>query len=321
MPGHEYSTDDDTYPANAMDPRSNIYDLGDNPLAYAKDRTAYISSLWKNPEFEQRVLGADASYPVLKRAMDTLLQQYGIAAGMAVKYVGGQQMNRVRRGQGVDPLVPVPAATQREALDFLGERVFAANAFALSPQMLNHMAPDRWSHWGMNAGFGPNADRFDYDFSGRVFGIQNAMLNGLTAPMLLARLHEAENKSTEPFKLSEHFDRMTKMLWGEVGGAASALKPLDGANTRRDVQRAYVDRMANLVAAPMPGTPDDARALARLQLQRIDARCARSLAGEGAMSDMVRAHLSETRARVKRALDASREADAARPTGPMGAGQ
>jgi hypothetical protein len=39
--GHEYSTDEDTYPADAPDPRSNIFDLGDDPLQFAKDRTAY----------------------------------------------------------------------------------------------------------------------------------------------------------------------------------------------------------------------------------------------------------------------------------------
>jgi hypothetical protein len=74
-----------------------------------------------------------------------------------------------------------------------------------------------------------------------------------------------------------------------------------------------------MVVAPMPGAPDDARALARLQLQRIDARCARVLSAEGAMGDNTRAHLLESRARIKRALEAGREADVARPTGPGGA--
>jgi hypothetical protein len=37
------------------------------------------------------------------------------------------------------------------------------------------------------------------------------------------------------------------------------------------------------------------------------------------VGDATRAHLLETRARVKRALEAGREANAARPAGPPGA--
>jgi hypothetical protein len=322
-PGHEYSTDDDTYPAYALDPRSNIYDLGDDPLAFAKDRTAYLASLWKNPKLEDRILGPDGSFPVLRRAMDTLLQQYGIALGMAVKYVGGSYMDRVRRNQEHEPLTPVPAAKQREALDFLSERAFAADAFAISPQLLNRLAPDRWSHWGMNVGFGPGGDRFDYDLNGRVLGIQAALLNGLTTPSLLSRLRESESRAKDAFRLADLFDRMTRSLWGEVGGGtgtATAFRALEGPSTRRDLQRLYVDRLANMIVNPATGAPDDARALARLQLQRIDARCARVLAADTPIGDYTRAHLLESRARIKRAMEAGREADATRAGGPGGPG-
>ncbi|MEQ1834533.1 MAG: hypothetical protein ABL977_15920, partial [Candidatus Eisenbacteria bacterium] len=91
---------------------------------------------------------------------------------------------------------------------------------------------------------------------------------------------------------------------------------------RRELQRVFVDRMANMVAEPAPGTPDDARALARLALSRVDARCARALASAAPMGDNTRAHLLETRARIKRALEAGRDTDGAPPAGggrPMGA--
>ncbi len=318
-PGHEYSTDEDTYPSNALDPRTNIYDLGDDALRFAKDRTAYVSGLWKSGKLEERVVGAEGDLSVLRRAMDTLIGQYGTALGQAVKYVGGQHSTRVRRGQpdAVDPLKPVPAAKQREALDFLAQRAFAADAFGVNPSLLSRLAPDRWSHWGMPDMFGPNAVRLDYDLDAKVLAIQNALLNGLTSPSLLARVREAETRSPDAFKLSEHFDRMTRMMWGEVGaGATPAFKALDGPTTRRAAPRAYVDKLATMVVAPPANAPDDARALARLQLTRIDARAARALAGETPMGDYTRAHLLETRARVKRALEAQREADPARPAGP-----
>ena len=330
QPGHEYSTDEDTYPVDAPDPRSNIFDLGNDPLRFAKDRSAYIAGLWKSGKLDERILGAEGEYPVLRRAMDTLLGQYATALGMAVKYIGGSEVSRNHRGQpGLrPPLQPIAAARQREALDFLGQRAFAADAFTLAPSLLNCLVQDRWSHWGQVDTFAPG-NRIDYNLGDRAFAIQDRLLAVLLSPALLSRLHEAESRSPDAFRMSEHFDRLTKLLWGEVGAAPGpGFKALEGPSTRRDVQRAYVDKLAAMLVTPgpvvatfpgLPGgataLPDDARALARLQLQRIDARCAAALAGKTVLGDYTRAHLLETRARIKRALDAQRVADQ-----PAGAG-
>ena len=319
--GHEYTPDPDTYGPDALDPRSNIWDLGDDPLRFAKDRAAFVAGLWKNDQLEERILGADGEYPMLRRAMDGLLEQYAISLGLAVKFVGGQYQYRDHRGQpgGRDPLQPVPAARQREALDFLAQRAFAVDAFQVSPRLLNRLAPDRWLHWGVNDNFGVwTGPRLDYNLGDKVLAMQNAALVGLMSPGLLARLREAESRSPDALRMSELFDRTTRMLWSEVaGGSAAAMKALDGPTTRRDIQRSYVDRLGQMVVSPPPGLPDDARALARLQLTRIDGRCARALAAEAPMGDYTRAHLLETRARIKRALEAGREAEAggARPGG------
>jgi uncharacterized protein DUF4953/uncharacterized protein DUF5117 len=321
QPGHEFSTDEDTYPADALDPRSNIYDLGADPLAFARARTGLIAGLWSNGKLEERVLGDDGSYPVLRRAMDTLLLQYTVALGMAIKYVGGQYHSRAHRGQpdATDPLVPVPAAEQRAALAFLGERAFAPDAFRIAPALLNRLAQDRWAHWGMPNGWGGTPFRLDYDLGNRVATVQKALLEGLLEPALMARVREAESRSAEPFRLSEHFDRMTGMIWSEVNdGAPARVRALAGPHTRREIQRAYVDRLAGLMVSPPAGTPDDARALARLQLMRIDERSARALAIE--LPDDVQAHLLETRARIRRALEASRKADARGGAGTTAAG-
>jgi hypothetical protein len=82
---------------------------------------------------------------------------------------------------------------------------------------------------------------------------------------------------------------------------------------RRELQRAYVDRLADMVANPAPAAPDDAVALARLHLTRISDACQRDLTAVGPKSDTVRAHLMELRARSRRALDAQRDAQAQRP--------
>jgi len=135
------------------------------------------------------------------------------------------------------------------------------------------------------------------------FALQNALLRGVLAPSLLTRMRESESRTTDAYRLSEHFDRLTKAIWGEVGGLPGAAKALEGPSTRRELQRSYVDQLATMIVAPPAGAPDDARGLARLQLQRIDGRCARTLLAPG-LGDNTRAHLGETRARIKRALEA-----------------
>jgi hypothetical protein len=318
QPGHEYSTDEDTYAADAPDPRSNIYDLGSDPLQFAIDRTAFLASLWRSPKFEDRIVGGTGDLTALRRAMDTLLGQYGIAAGMAVKYLGGSYVSRVHRGQPgeVDPVVPVAAAKQREALDFLGTRVFAADAFAAPPRLLQRLMPERWAQWGGTDIFG---SRVDYSLNDRVLGLQTALMRAITAAPLLARLREAESRSPGAYRMSEHFERLTRTLWGEVGGPPSAAaKALDGTSTRRELQRAYLDRLGAFVTGAVPGAPDDARALARLQLTRIDARAARALLAGPLLGDNTRAHLMEARARIKRTLEAGTEADVAAPAARAG---
>ena len=312
--GNEYSPDADTYGPDALDPRSNIWDLGDDPLAFGRDRTALVQKIWKSDNLESRILGDGGEYPMLRRTMDGLLEQYGIGLGMAIKYVGGSYQYRDHRGQPGrrDAVQPVPAAKQREALDFLAERAFAVDAFAVPAKLLDRLAPDRWQHWGVADAFGAwTGPRLDYNLQDKAFALQNAILQGLMQPALLARLREAESRTPAAFRMSELFDRLTRMTWGEVGsGSASAMRALDGPTTRRDVQRAYVDRLAQMVVSPPPGLPDDARALARLQLTRIDGKAARALAAKEPMGDYTRAHLLETRARIARALDARRIADA-----------
>jgi hypothetical protein len=253
-PGHEYSNDADTYPAEALDPRTNIWDLGDDPLRFGRERAAWVAGLWKDPKLEERILGTSGSYSTLRGTMDDLLGQYGIALGMGIKYIGGQYHQRVVRGQNVEPLTPVPAAKQREAFEFIAQRGFGPDAFKLAPTLLNRLAPDRWNHWGMPNAWGQGGARVDYDLTEKTLAIQTALVNALTAPKLLARLREGESRTAEPFRMGELFDRMTRTLWGEVGGESTAgLKALDAPGTRREVQRVYVDRLATLVVAPPPG--------------------------------------------------------------------
>jgi hypothetical protein len=322
LPGHEYGTDEDTYPAEATDPRCNIYDLGSDPLGFAKDRTTYVSSLWKNAALEDRILKDGDSYVALRRVMDGLLIQYTRGLSHARKYVGGTLASRAHKGdpQGQAPFVAVTPEVQRDALAFVAEKAFSPRAFDIPSTVLAKVGRDQHTDWGTNLfAYGQQ----EYPFLSRVETIQTGVLNGLLAPALLTRIREQEHRANHPLRLQELFDQLTGSIMSELGtkGGVQNFAALDTPMPRRELQRAYVDRLAELVNSAPAGTPEDAEALARLQLSRINEASARGLASAAPKSETVRAHLMELRARTKRALEAQRSLGGARPAGGNAAPQ
>jgi hypothetical protein len=306
-PGNEYATDEDAATPGALDPRTHRWDLSDDPLRWSDERTAYIRALWQGDGFDQRILGEGTDYAVLRRAVDGLFVLQARTCAYATRYFGGQYHVRDHRGQAgaEEPLRPVPAAKQREAMTFLAERMFAPEAFAMSAQRLNQLAPDRWGHWGTDDVMNP-AYRIDFDLTGFTVAMQTIVLNEMLSPSLLGRLREAENRTSDPYTLAEYMRSLSDAIWGEVDGAAGpGMRKLEQPTPRRELQGRYVDMLSRMVVTPFPGTPDDARAQARLELTRIDARAARGL-GVAGIGDYTRGHLMEMRARIARTLDAER---------------
>jgi hypothetical protein len=75
---------------------------------------------------------------------------------------------------------------------------------------------------------------------------------------------------------------------------------------RRDLQRAHLERMTELVTDAPSGTPADARSVARMTLEGL--RNALDVAvGTPDLDAYTRAHLNESRVRVDRALSAGLE--------------
>ncbi len=314
LPGNYYATDEDTYPADALDPRCNIFDLGDDPLAFSKDRVTYVSKLWADPQIESKLMKDDDSYLALRRGMDSMLLQYARGLSHARKYIGGQFASKAHKGDpgAPAPFTPIPAAEQKDAMTFLAERAFAPTAFDIAPAVLSKIGKEQNFDWGNNLfAYG----RQDYPFVTRVLQIQTVTLGGLLDPSLLARLREQETRVAHPFRVQDVFANLTNSIMSELGVAGPAkLTALDGPMPRRELQRNYVDRLSDMVTGTTPGIPEDAVALARLHLTRIADTCQRDLVVPMPKSDTVRAHLMELRARAKRALEAQRDA------APRGAG-
>jgi hypothetical protein len=295
---HAYCTDYDTYPAGALDPHSNIWDLGDDPLAWAQDRIQLCQDILSRGDLEDRVVGDGDNYVPLRNAVTTLFVQEYIAMTRVVKYIGGQYTARPHKGDdgGDLPLEPVPAAKQRDALNFLVKNAFAKDAFAIDPGIMNKLGDSKLQNWQNNLyGFGR---RFDFPLSGWVGGLQNAVLMQMLQPMLQQRIVEAQYTVDDPYRLSELYRSLTSAIWYDnmVPSGRTAVM-------QRNLQRIYLNYLVRNTVSPSGGTPYEAVALSRLHLERLKSRIGSSYEQQG-LSDEANAHLAESLARIDRALEA-----------------
>jgi len=301
--GHAYGTDEDARGPGALDPHVAVYHLSSDPLIWGAERIEMIEGLW--PTLADHVLADNTRYADLTDAFRTLLMQYSRTLSVAVRYVGGQHQYRDRVGDpgSRGPFAAIPRSKQIEALDFLDRYAFGQQAFVVPSELLGSLGADRWSHWGQQNNL---RGRIDFPFHEEVLGVQASLLAQLTQPLVFARIRDAEMKfgpeGTLP--IPEMLTRITRSVWGEVWTG-----PQNVNAQRRDLQRAYLDRMTEIVTEPSDRMPADARAVTRDRLSDLDGRLRRALAGGGRLDDYTRAHLNESRARIGKALEAGLEVE------------
>jgi hypothetical protein len=295
---HAYGTDEDTYPAGALDPSSAIWDLGDDPLAWATERMGVCQDILNSGTLVERVVSEDENFVPLRSAVQTLLIQEYSAASRAVRYVGGQRTARPHRGDnsGQTALMPVPATEQRAAMEFIAANAFSKEAFTVHPEILNQLQDNKLWDWHNN--LFTYGRRFDFPLTGWVAGIQNAVITQLLTPARLQRMQDAEYKQEDPYRTSEMFRTLTKTIWTD-----NMVPSGNTAIMQRNLQRIYLHHLVQMTVQPAPMTPWESIALARLQLTRLRADIGKAYQKPG-LGDEQNAHLEESLARIDRALDA-----------------
>lgn len=279
----------------ALDPTINTYDLGADPLAWGAERSALIRDLWEGlPEY---VLADNTPYAEMRDAFGQLMNEYARALAPAVKYIGGQYMNRDRFGDGRKPFVNVPKEEQEKAIDLLVDRVFAPGSLALSGELLRSFGPERRTGWGVRSTIG---GRYDFPYHTLVLDLQSTVLGQLLSAPRLARIRDGESKfgQAEVVTIPELFDALTTAIWSDLDANAISA-------SRRDLQRAYLDAMTELLVNTDDATPADARSVARWELGRLKDRVEAATTTDA----YTRAHLAEAAARIGKALDAGLEAE------------
>jgi hypothetical protein len=221
----------------------------------------------------------------------------GRAAGILTRQIGGVRTLRDHAGSGRDPLAPLPAAQQREALDLLASGFLSADSFKLSPALQRRLAVD-FQERGEALARGESVGSTDYSPNVQVLELQRAVLNQLMSDPVASRLLDSETKEPkEALRLSELYRRLHQSVWSELSAPGDIPAP------RRELQREHVNRLAGLVLRPAALSRADARSLMRAEVQALLARI-NAAARRSGLSPEAQAHLHDSADTLSQALSA-----------------
>ena len=283
--------DDGDVAGEALDPLVNVFDLGDDPLAYAQRRLALSKELWVRVQQRRPQLGDDPERA--RRSVLAGFRQVGALPAIAAKYVGGMHTERAQPGSGKATFRPVEPAQQRQALRFLTDELFSTASFRFRPEFLASLTPDyiEFNRAGL------------LSVPAAVLALQTQALDRLLDPGTARRLLELPNYLPEAqrkgsISLNEVYATLQAAVWSELKSG----KDIDAL--RRSLQREHLKRLQGLLTRPSPALPADAISLARMHAVELQSqlRAASLRSGQSVES---RAHVQDALVLVTEALRAT----------------
>jgi hypothetical protein len=276
-----------------VDPRSQSEDLGDDAVYASQLGLANLKRIV--PNLQTWTTEEGESYDDLDELYGQVVGQWGRYLGHVGRQVGGVTIDPKVVGEEGPVYQPVRAERQRAAVAFLVDEAFTTPEWLLDTDLLGRIEP---------AG---TADR--------VQRLQESALNRLLEPVRLGRLAEAEWLSDDAYPAAEMMDDLQAGIFAEIDAGRS----IDPA--RRSLQRAYVDRLGELLnenPTPIPAEfydraydyrpqdidRSDVRPLARGALMTLDESLADALPRYRAQNERSeRYHLLDLQARIEHILD------------------
>jgi len=294
-----YGTDEDVF-GNSMtgiDPLCNQRDLSDDPIAFYRDEIALSKELWG--KIEETFEKPGNRYQKMLAAFNRGWRSYYYASRILPKFIGGIYRNNYHVGDadGKLPFEPVPAARQKEAMEFLKQYIFAGDAFAFPAALLNKLQLERHEDFGWSAG---KVKRVDYPIHDKVFSYQKEPIDRLFNPTTLQRIQDIELRyepDQDKYTMTEIFTDLRRAIWREIVTKQKI------NSFRRRLQRYHLDKDIAMVLNNLPGVPEDARTLARHDLKVLQGAIPKALANP-ALDLITKAHLEESKARIDAALKA-----------------
>ena len=270
-PQLRYGTDED---AVGTDPLAKRYDFGENPLEYAQAQVE-LAQHHRQHLLEHFVDDGDSWAKAREGYELTLALQFRSIETMA-DWIGGTFVHRDKKGDesSTPPLVPVPAADQRAALEFVMESAFRDEAYGLTSELLRHMTVEKWLD-GDDA-FTAFSDS-TWPLHDRIMGLQASTLTMLLNPTTLRRVYDNEAvipADENALTLAELMAAVKEGIWSELDAdheTEYSLREPMISSLRRNLQREHLSRLIDLAA---PGATRTAahkpiRDLARLQLRQL----------------------------------------------------
>jgi hypothetical protein len=279
-------------PYDGMDPMTNRFDLGDDPLAYYKKRLQLSKELWARVQNRKPVAGDDPLRQ--RRSLLAGFSQLQRAAELVGKYVGG--VHAVRDLPGTTSrasFVPVDPAKQREALQFMSTGLFSESSFKFSPELLSALTLDyNESERGGLVNLASTVARLQLTALDRV-------MSANTANRLLdLPSYVPESKRRNIISLNEVYGTVQSSIWSELKSG----KDID--RLRRNLQREHLKRVQALLTKGSGALPADALSLVRMHATQLQIDL-RSAAGRSSLTVESRAHLAESLSSLSGALRAT----------------
>lgn len=319
-PELQYATDEDTA---GPDPLARRYDFSKNPLDYANEQTKLIN-VYRERILDKFVKDGD-SWAKARRGYELTLSLQTRATSMMANWVGGAFVNRDKKGDPGDrpPVEVVPAEQQRAALKFVIENSFEDDAYGLTPNLLERMSVDKWLD---TRNFFSMSEEATWPIHDRILGLQASALTRLMNPTTLRRVYDNELRLPEDvdtLTLPELLGAINIAVWSELDRdcpeGRNDRKPMI-SSLRRNLQREHMQRLLDLILE----TSDTTAAykpisnLARMELRTLSNRIDTSIQKCGEKMDAYSmAHLTETKERIDRALEAGYTYNGNKPNQPI----
>lgn len=187
----------------------------------------------------------------------TLMSQ-SRALSMMANWLGGASINRDKKGDknGRNPVVPVAAEQQRQALAFCIANSFKDDAFGLTPDLLAHLTTDKWADFDDDVHSLIN-DESAWPIHEQILGLQSSVLTRFLNPATLTHVYDNELRvpaDQDYVTLPEVLETIRAGIFEEVDKwqdrpPFTSRKPFI-SSLRRNLQREYVDRLVDLSRTP-----------------------------------------------------------------------
>lgn len=274
---------------NPIDPRAQSEDLGDDAVKASSYGIANLKRIL--PNIEKWTYEEGQPYNNLQELFGEVLIQWNRYMGHVRSNIGGIYENDKTYEQKGPVYTHVPEGKQKGALQFINEQAFSTPVWMLDQSVLNK-----------------------FDNAGIVERLRRTQVGVLNGILDFSRLNRVIDNSVKngpaAYSMDELFADLRNGIWSELKTGANV------DTYRRNLQRAYIERMSYLLneneptipaqfaalAAPqMDASQSDIRPMARFELKALATQI--RAAQPKFSNSIIKSHLDDALVRINDALD------------------